>query len=47
MTDRHEEAAQIMKEAVDIICRNSEVSEDAGKELEQISAELDELLSEE
>lgn len=46
MTERHEEAAQIMKDTVDIICKNSEVSENEGNELEQISTELDELLSE-
>lgn len=46
MTERHEEAAQIMKDTVDIICKNSEVSENEGNELEQISSELDELLSE-
>ena len=42
MTERHEEAAQIMKDTVDIICKNSEVSENEGNELEQISSELDE-----
>lgn len=47
MADRHEEAAQIMKDAVDIICKRSEVSDDETIELEQISNELDELLSEE
>ena len=47
MAARHEEAAQIMKDAVDIICKRSEVSGDETKELEQISDELDELLSEE
>ena len=47
MIERHEEAAQIMKDAVDIICKNSDISGDAGQELDQISAELDELLSEE
>jgi len=47
MAARHEEAAQIMKDAVDIICKRSEVSNDEMKELEQISGELDDLLSEE
>lgn len=46
MATRHDEAAQIMKDAVDIICKRSEVAEDDNKELEQISSELDDLLSE-
>ncbi len=46
MVARHEDAAQIMKDTVDIICKRSEVSEDENKELEQISSELDDLLSE-
>lgn len=47
MVARHEEAAQIMKDAVDIICKRSEVSHDETKELEQISNELDGLIGEE
>lgn len=47
MAARHEEAAQIMKDAVDIICKRSELSNDEMKELEQISDELDDLLNEE
>lgn len=47
MAARHEEAAQIVKDAVDIICKRSEVSNDEMKALEQISDELDDLLSEE
>lgn len=44
---RHEEASNIMKEAVDIICSRSEISEDENCDLDQISNELDELLREE
>lgn len=47
MAARHEEAAQIMKDAVDIICKRSEVSDDETKELDQISNELDNLIGEE
>ncbi|PEP14025.1 hypothetical protein [Bacillus wiedmannii] len=47
MSARHEEALKIMKDAVETICKRSEVSEDENLELEQISDELDELLSEE
>lgn len=47
MSARHEEASKIMKDAVEIICKRSEVSEDENRELEKISDELDELLSEE
>lgn len=46
MAARHEEAAQIMKDAVDIIYKRSEVSENENKELEQVSDELDDLLRE-
>lgn len=46
MAARHEEAAQVMKDAVDIICKRSKVAEDESEELEQISRELDDLLSE-
>ena len=46
VTARHEEAAEIMKDAVDIICKRSEVHEDEGKDLEQISNDLDDLLNE-
>lgn len=46
VAERHEEAAQIMKDAVDIICKRSEVNDDETKELEQISSELDDLLDE-
>lgn len=47
MAARHEEAARIMKDAVGIICKRSEVSYDETKELEQISNELDNLIGEE
>ena len=47
ITARHEEAAKIMKETVDIICPKSEITENENTELEQISDELDELLNEE
>ena len=47
MYTRHEEASNIMKEAVDIICSRSEISEDENRDLDQLSDELDELLSEE
>ena len=46
MAARHEETSQIMKDAVDIIYKRSEVAEDENKELEQISNELDDLLRE-
>lgn len=46
MVARHKETAQIMKDAVDIICKRSEVSDDETKKLEQISSELDDLLKE-
>lgn len=44
---RHKEASNNMKEAVDIICSRSEISEDKNCDLDQISNELDELLREE
>lgn len=47
MSERHEEAAQIMRDAVDMIYRRSEVSEDETAELDRISRELDNLLNEE
>lgn len=43
---RHEEAARIMKDAVNIIYKRSEVAEDENNKLEQISNNLDDLLSE-
>lgn len=47
MYTRHEEASNIMKEAVDIISSRSEISADENRDLDQLSDELDELLSEE
>lgn len=47
MSTRHEEASKIMKNAVEIICKRSEISENENRDLEQISDELDELLGEE
>ena len=44
---RHEEASNIMKEAVNTICSRLEISEDDNRDLDQISDELDELLREE
>lgn len=44
---RHEEASNIMRKAVEIICKRSEISENENRDLEQISDELDELLGEE
>ena len=46
ITNRHEEATQIMKDAVEIICQRSAVSEDEADELDQISDELDALFKE-
>ncbi|MSS44421.1 hypothetical protein FYJ27_12130 [Anaerosalibacter bizertensis] len=47
MYARHEEASKIMQDAVGVICKKSEVPEDENCKLEQISDELDKLLSEE
>lgn len=47
VSERHEEAAQIMKNAVDVIYQRSEVSEEETAELDRISRELDNLLNEE
>ena len=47
ISERHEEATQIMKDAVDIICKRCEVSKDESQELDQLSDELDALLREE
>ena len=46
MYTRHEEVSKVMKEAVDIICSRTEISEDENSDLDQISDELDELLRE-
>lgn len=47
MYNRHQDASNIMKEAVDIICSRSEISADENRDLDQLSDELDKLLSEE
>lgn len=47
MYTRHEEASNIMEEAVDIICSRSKISSDENRDLDKLSDELDELLSEE
>ena len=47
VTERHEEAAQIIRDAVTIICEKTEQSDSTDKELQQISSELDDLLNEE
>lgn len=46
MSVRHEEATQIMKDAVEIICNRSKVEENENEELDQISSGLDDLLRE-
>ena len=46
MSIRHEEASKIMEDAVEIIYNRSKVAENENSYLEQISDELDELLSE-
>lgn len=47
MAARHEEAAKVMKDAVDLICEQSTASEKEDIELDNIAEELNELLSEE
>lgn len=47
MYTRHKEASNIIKESVDIICSRSEISADENRDLDQLSDELDKLLSEE
>jgi len=47
MFAKHEDASKVMKDAVEIICKRSEVSEDENHKSEQISNELDKLLREE
>lgn len=46
ISTRHEEAEQVMKAAIEVICKNSEVTDDINHELEQMSIELENLLSE-
>lgn len=47
ISSRHQEASKIMKDAVETIYKRSEILEDESCELEQVSDELDKLLSEE
>lgn len=46
ISDRHNEAAEVMKDSVEIIYKRSEVSNEEKDELDKISDELDTLLSE-
>lgn len=46
MSERHKEAAKIVKDAITVICENSGVSSDTDSKLENISSELDDLLGE-
>ncbi|MBO7217807.1 MAG: hypothetical protein J6V50_03820 [Clostridia bacterium] len=47
IAERHEQAAQIMQDTIDIICNKKDNSMDEIKELEQISNGLDDLLKKE
>lgn len=47
ISDRHEEASKIIKDAVENIYKRSEIPDDENCNLKQISDELDELLGEE
>lgn len=46
MYARHKDAASIIKESVDTIRKNTKVSENTNSEIDQVSAELDNMLSE-
>lgn len=46
ITERHEEAAQIIKDAVKEICKQSASSDNELKKLDQIASGLDDLLKE-
>lgn len=46
MSERHQEAAKIVRDAVSIICENGSTSSETDSKLEDISAELDNLLGE-
>lgn len=46
ISDRHKEAAEAMKDAVETIYKRSEVSSEEKRDLDKISDELDVLLSE-
>ena len=46
MSDRHQEASKIIKEAVENICTNSNTFTEDNDDIEQISKNLDDLLGE-
>lgn len=46
MYSRHEGAATVMSDSVDVIRENIKVSEDTNDEIDDISAELDRMISE-
>ena len=46
ITERHEEAAQIIKDAVEVICKQSASADGELEELDQIASGLDDLLKE-
>lgn len=46
MHDRHKQASSVIKDTVDIIYSNTEIHEDEDHDLDQLSDELDKLLSE-
>lgn len=46
ITERHEEAAQIIKDAVEVICKQSASSDGELEGLDQIASGLDDLLKE-
>ena len=46
ITERHEEAAQIIKDAVEVICKQSASTDNELEELDQIASGLDDLLKE-
>lgn len=46
MYSRHENAATIMKDSVEAICENVKVSTDINDEIDEVSAELEKMLSE-
>lgn len=43
--ERHIQASEVMKDAVGVICKNAEVSQEEVSELEEISSGLEDLLS--
>ena len=46
MYERHGEAASLMKENIETIRENVKISENANREIDEVSAELDKMLSE-